>query len=87
MIACGIIFMNEKLLLSLPKVNNDNRLFLSQFTVTESASVKSDDPKSNSVLGGYECHDDYTYVRGRGKNKDFFFLIHLLLLKISDPIN
>lgn len=39
--------------------------------VSETTSAKSekgdDQPKTNLVLGGYECNDEYTYIRGRGE--------------------
>lgn len=38
-----------------------------------SQSEKGDDqPKSNSILGGYECNDEYTYIRGRGNSTLIF---------------
>lgn len=38
--------------------------------VTASKSEKGEDqPKANIVLGGYECNDEYTYIRGRGNYK------------------
>lgn len=42
---------------------------LFQFMVSELPTSMSDkdDHQKNNVLGGYECNDDYTYIRGRGK--------------------
>lgn len=44
-----------------------NFLYL-QFIVSEipTKSEKEDNQK-NMLPGGYECNDDYTYIRGRGK--------------------
>ncbi|KAJ8969924.1 hypothetical protein NQ317_016189 [Molorchus minor] len=30
---------------------------------------KGDEQKSNTIPGGYECNDDYTYIRGRGRGR------------------
>jgi hypothetical protein len=43
-----------------------------KFVVSESPSNgdKNDDQqKPNSILGGYECNEDYTYIRGRGRGR------------------
>lgn len=34
--------------------------------LTSKLEKGEDQPKTNFVIGGYECNDDYTYIRGRG---------------------
>uniref|UniRef100_A0A6P7H0Z2 Uncharacterized protein LOC114349472 n=1 Tax=Diabrotica virgifera virgifera TaxID=50390 RepID=A0A6P7H0Z2_DIAVI len=44
-----------------------------KFVVSETLSKqleKEDEPqKTNTILGGYECNEDYIYVRGRGRGR------------------
>ncbi|XP_057657501.1 uncharacterized protein LOC130894605 [Diorhabda carinulata] len=44
-----------------------------KFVITETSSAQSekeDEPqKNNTILGGYECNEDYIYVRGRGRGR------------------
>ncbi|RZC42712.1 uncharacterized protein BDFB_004963, partial [Asbolus verrucosus] len=43
-----------------------------KFVVSESSagSEKNEDQqKSATILGGYECNEDYTYIRGRGRGR------------------
>ncbi|KAJ8957641.1 hypothetical protein NQ318_017532 [Aromia moschata] len=44
-----------------------------KFIVSEVTSAKvekgDDQQKNNTVLGGYECNEDYTYIRGRGRGR------------------
>ncbi|KAG5891657.1 hypothetical protein JTB14_020075 [Gonioctena quinquepunctata] len=43
-----------------------------KFMVSETTinAEKGDEPqKNNAVMGGYECNEDYTYIRGRGRGR------------------
>ncbi|KAL3287754.1 hypothetical protein HHI36_002218 [Cryptolaemus montrouzieri] len=40
-----------------------------KFTSSDPLKDKDDSQKSNSIMGGYECNDDYTYIRGRGRGR------------------
>ncbi|XP_018562876.1 uncharacterized protein LOC108904712 [Anoplophora glabripennis] len=44
-----------------------------RFVVSEVSSSKTEtedeQQKNKNILGGYECNDDYTYIRGRGRGR------------------
>ncbi|KAJ8931787.1 hypothetical protein NQ314_015265 [Rhamnusium bicolor] len=57
-----------------------------KFMVSEvtTAKVEKDDDvqKNNALLGGYECNEDYTYIRGRGNETNNWFYLKLNHLKL-----
>ncbi|KAF5269848.1 hypothetical protein FQR65_LT05894 [Abscondita terminalis] len=51
------------------KANADLVVHSSYKFSSDLANKRDDQFKSNSILGGYESNEDYTYVRGRGRGR------------------